>query len=490
MLVEQVNIDGHSVRLWTSRPEFQGFFAIDSITLLLGSNGSGKTHLMLEMAELLTQGGDGIEGRSWVQRRTRELPSELEYGQPPTELGVIYYTPLPFRREARPHGRFVDASRMSKTSLDERLLRYFPRVAASLGLSTRLIANVSYRKSIIRLWIAPLLINSECRISDPALDEFRSKLSRRRSSGLAIHSKELSRFSLELMRWIRSSLRRHGKLECIVLLSTLECLATPSRSRRAMLVILLEHLDLAIFNEESGAEGEVQRNEVIGRFTAMALKVMDIISSLPKSSVSMKSPAKFEALEFAVESEVILKSIGPESSVIRLVWENLSSGLISLVDQFARLDAAMEKLARKKLSSIIVMVDEGDSFLHLEWQREYIQRLNDFLGDAKDRYGLESLQAVVATHSPIISGDFPAAMIRRLGDKLEQETQTFGGSLDSLVIEAFQTPSIGLFASQKIKGLHKKVAANTADVNDMAIIDMIGDPGLRRAVLAVREDRS
>lgn len=136
------------------------------------------------------------------------------------------------------------------------------------------------------------------------------------------------------------------------------------------------------------------------------------------------------------------------------------------------------------MNSVLVLIDEGDSYLHLDWQRQYVEKLDKFLAAAKSRYGFKVVQAIIATHSPIISGDFPTPLVQRLGDEMAQGIKTFGSSLDALVLETFGTPSIGSKAAHQIRRLRKAVLAGELSQADQTLIEEIGDERLKRAVLA------
>jgi predicted ATP-binding protein involved in virulence len=159
--------------------------------------------------------------------------------------------------------------------------------------------------------------------------------------------------------------------------------------------------------------------------------------------------------------------------------------MLALVEQFARLDQAIERLKNKGLRKILLFVDEGDAFLHLEWQRKYVDLLNGYLGQCAARHELESLQVVLATHSPILAGDVPSSMIQSL-DQDQLRFKTFGATLDDIILRSFLSNSIGEFAAKHVRRLHAAVANGNLSDEDHLLLEQIGDPVLKREVLSDR----
>jgi predicted ATP-binding protein involved in virulence len=58
----------------------------------------------------------------------------------------------------------------------------------------------------------------------------------------------------------------------------------------------------------------------------------------------------------------------------------------------------------KSKQDFIVLIDEPDLHLHLDWQRQYIQKLIDVFSTLDPEI---SLHFIIATHSPFIISDLP-----------------------------------------------------------------------------------
>ena len=145
--------------------------------------------------------------------------------------------------------------------------------------------------------------------------------------------------------------------------------------------------------------------------------------------------------------------------------EYLSSGQKAILFFFARLDNAIKNI--KKLyvcTNIIILLDEADLKLHLEWQRQFINDLVDFLKSYPDK----NFYVLYATHSPMILSDITDDRIvflekKKCKDKngkdiecsidkpLKEGKSTFGANIYDLYHDSFfMDKYMGEFAFNKI----------------------------------------
>jgi predicted ATP-binding protein involved in virulence len=159
--------------------------------------------------------------------------------------------------------------------------------------------------------------------------------------------------------------------------------------------------------------------------------------------------------------------------------------LLALAEQFSCLQRGIDRLAARNLKSLVLLIDEGDAFLHLNWQRQYLSLLNEFLSPFKKRHALHSLQVLIASHSPLLAGDVPGCMVQRLGDLIPDVSRlkTFGAPLDDIVFDCFQSNSIGAFAGEIIQSIANRAREGKLTELDRRLIDEVGDPAIRRAIL-------
>ncbi|WP_159095128.1 AAA family ATPase [Stenotrophomonas sp. ZAC14A_NAIMI4_1] len=176
---------------------------------------------------------------------------------------------------------------------------------------------------------------------------------------------------------------------------------------------------------------------------------------------------------------------GEVSDVADIDYLHSSSGLAALINQISQINSAVERARRTGHRRLIVLIDEGDSFLHIEWQRRYVKFIDDYVGTVID--GFESIQVIIATHSPILMSDFPRDLIHRFpsdpaslqlqGATEQEEIHSFAAPLEAIVRTAAGTGTIGALAAACIDELFEKI--DRAQSIPEWRIRMIDDPILR-----------
>ncbi|WP_321891562.1 AAA family ATPase [Burkholderia cenocepacia] len=500
MIIDYVEIDGQRANIGAGSTNFPGYFDIDSMGLLLGRNGAGKTRLLLNVAEVLTRGAPYSGQGHWTgrtSRRGKNIDSDAK--DPPPGYGVVYYTPIPYRRTIAPNHRFVDASTIADHVLRSNMFEQLRKVSEALGEPSRLLVRVSYPRSILKKLVAPFILETPCRLSDLRIDSLRLGVVERRTS--AADGAATQDFIRVLNKWLDSELEQQGEDFRLAALATLEQQAQNLSQRAYAVIAFLTRAGLAAFPSAQNSNDQKNREKALRDFNNIFENTLRVLSHQDKAT-RIDSDAAV-GIEFEARDPSLFEKNAPFKIAAQIGWENHSSGLLSLVQLFSRLEVSVRRLKRRRIKSILILIDEGDAYLHLDWQSLYVDYLNWFLARLKESYRLESLQALLATHSPIISGDFPSQMVQRLenngGPGLPatdyssdsngaRDFKTFGNSLDTLVLDTFGTPSIGALATRKIQELRAKFIANSLSDDDFYLIEQIGDEGLRRAVLSEESD--
>lgn len=507
-MIDFLHIDGERIEIGQGARAHPTFFGIDSINLLLGRNGSGKTRQLTMLAEILTSGtGVGDQGH-WAGSNLRGEAIGADARHPPPRLGVAYYSPLPFRRRIAPAKMLVDASTLAVREVETSKLELFRTVAHRLGVETRLVGAVTYRKDLVEKLVTPFLLESTDELTDSNLEMHRKHLSasreklqellsrqrRAETDSLAIEPEIVGRrseieadqrhFSIKLLEYVRFRLRHAGTDLELPAFATLQKLARTPTHRVWVIREFLSKFGIITFSPQAERERMRSRRNFTDDLETLLVNTVTLLEQIAPS-VSIDDEIAF-GIEFEIYDRLLSDDL-LSKSVIETRWENLSSGLLALVEQFARLDIAVRKLRARGATSILLLIDEGDAFLHLEWQRRYVKELDVFLTSLKSERGISCLQATLATHSPVIAGDFPSALVRNLDVDLQQ-VRTFGMSVDSLIMRAFDSASIGAHAADKIGRLHHAALTRTLTDDDLSLIAEIGDDGIRRAVLNAREE--
>jgi hypothetical protein len=150
-------------------------------------------------------------------------------------------------------------------------------------------------------------------------------------------------------------------------------------------------------------------------------------------------------------------------------WHNMSTGEKAYFNLFSRfyharnLIAKMQRnspnnedVAKALPSSLYVLIDEGEIGFHLQWQKEYVQKLVDSLPlllSAND--WKPSIQLIFTTHSPMSLSDITQDRIIYLQDGHEyngNDMKSFGANITDLMAQSFfmHDGLVGSFAKSKI----------------------------------------
>ncbi|MEW9902347.1 AAA family ATPase [Pseudomonas putida] len=450
-------------------------FEVDSMSLLLGKNGSGKTRLLNLIAEAIsTPGHSG--SMVYVKSRGGDISLLTE---DETDLCAIYYSGLPYRRKLSRRGRLIDASPNNNTEkLNEEhgRMRQLGEVAAALGIYAQLKAKLAYSKNIHRSIIVPALKQAR-HIDSPILLTLISNLKSLESGSIKDPDrlKELDR-QIEValksvVRFVEDHIEEHlpGR-DYIYYLSVLES--------------LYAHEDY------DGEDYALSFLSYLGLVKAGYFKELEVVQDLVDSSREAirnygGMPTYTErSISFVIEGVDQFNAIRQYDAPIKIEWGALSSGLQALIDQFAHLGDAIDKAARRGHESIVLMIDEGDAYLHLDWQRKYVTLLNRYLGKLKRFFELRSLQVILASHSPIVAADMPGLFVTNLDS--DSRIKTFGAPIEDVISGSFESSSLGEFAASKINEIYDRVRKNKLSSADRKLIDEIGDEAIRSVLMRGR----
>jgi len=175
-----------------------------------------------------------------------------------------------------------------------------------------------------------------------------------------------------------------------------------------------------------------------------------------------KVPIKY----FTKEVLLFLDYFDDDINNCQFIWDTkFSSGEIAFINLLASI---FHELQNGKL---LLYIDEGESFLHPNWQKKYISYIVQFI---KDNFPNRKIHLILTSHSPFFLSDIPKQNIIFL-DKDEDENcqvlkhnevlekkQTFGANIHTLLSDSFfmEDGLMGEFAKSKIiqiQKFHKKV---------------------------------
>jgi len=172
-------------------------------------------------------------------------------------------------------------------------------------------------------------------------------------------------------------------------------------------------------------------------------------------------------------------------------WTGLSSGEHILLNQFS----IFYSIKQENISSsyLLILIDEGETGLHPEWQKRYIRDLLNFISHI---YPDKNIQIIITSHSPFIASDLPNSNIVFLEkDKqtgrtivkngLNDMKQTFGANIHTLLTDSFfmRDGLMGSFAKEKIDTviayLNGETVEGMTDELAQKYISIIGEPIIR-----------
>lgn len=143
-------------------------------------------------------------------------------------------------------------------------------------------------------------------------------------------------------------------------------------------------------------------------------------------------------------------------AILTLSLTPFSAGENAILGQFSEF---YEALKHVNTNNSLVIIDEGELYLHPEWQRKYINALFLFFEYYAHKRDI-SFQIIVTSHSPFIVSDLPKFNLIFMDkdangfavvEQAQEQKPTLGGNIFELFQDGFyMTEFIGEFAFNKI----------------------------------------
>ncbi|MGH1160292.1 AAA family ATPase [Bacillus mycoides] len=187
---------------------------------------------------------------------------------------------------------------------------------------------------------------------------------------------------------------------------------------------------------------------------------------------------------------------------ITLSWNlRLSSGQKAMLDVFSRFYSIAMDINNLGDKNILILIDEGELYLHPQWQKSLLKDLLDFFKMIYDK----DIQVILTSNSPFIVSDLPKHNIVFIGkkaggngmiDALVNKKQTFAANIHTLLSESFFIDGelIGDFAKEKINWLINILSGDIDNIrrNEEKIrklINLIGEPIIKNKLMSMLEDQ-
>ncbi len=469
---------------------------VDSLTVVYGENGEGKTTLLLDVCRTLTPfGRERPLGTIWRDKsgvvrldpgfgqEALRLSGPLtadECMQPKERFGTVFYTTSPFE-SARRRGLTADhtidvtpsfgTNSFSGTSLCQAVgalpkdIPFIRRVPVQLEISGRLDVDEEIQKFASTL--LPLDVTERKSKRKSSLSMYVDRL-RKLASGLSPRTSSL--LAIELYRS-----RMDG-----------------AKSAEGFLLDLLH--DEEPIGGKNVAVGRFLRNRG-GRSRGLitAEHILKSMEQLKKAAATEKSK---DLLAYArvlrALSPTVIASLQEAENLGLLRWNflELSSGQVALLMLFASLGAALETLRKKNTRSVVLVVDEGEMFMHPAWQRKYLRDLMKFIGHY--RASFNEIHLILATHSLIVAGDAPP---NRLFDVKSGEMRNgFAYGPKEILTDVY---GVDEFSGNMAEALYEKIVTFLRSATPLigrenevkGLIEQIASPRLRHYLLGELQRR-
>lgn len=173
-------------------------------------------------------------------------------------------------------------------------------------------------------------------------------------------------------------------------------------------------------------------------------------------------------------------------------WMGISSGHKAYLNIFSLLHAELRNIRRE---NALICIDEGDLYLHPQWQIEFFDKLLAFV----QKIYSGNIQFILTSHSPFLLSDLPKQNVTIIDENSQHggingvtlEKETFAGNLYSLYAEPFFLGSnrTSIFAQKKIQRLIEALdidttgLTNTQKARFLKEINLIGDDVIRLHLL-------
>ena len=177
--------------------------------------------------------------------------------------------------------------------------------------------------------------------------------------------------------------------------------------------------------------------------------------------------------------------------VLTFNWKpELSSGQEAFLFQFAQFYNILKNGNNIK-RDIIILIDEGDTTMHPDWQKQYIKWYIDFFNK---NFKYNNFHLIFTTHSPFILSDIPKENILFFNDE-PSINQTFGANIHTLLSDSFfmEDGLMGEFAKSKIDEVIRLLNQDNLSKENIKyceqIISIIGEPIIKNQLQRVLDSK-
>ena len=475
-MIKLIRVDNRE--LFLSKNNKGNFFDIDSMSLLIGENGSGKTYFLKQIInQFRSSHTETFTGDCEVIFHDNPEPN------PRDEMrgwGVVYYSPVPHRPKFNSYSRFKDASPIYGKKFDVIDLLAFKDIIEEYGITPKIVlkSNVKLKDEI--KWLVESISNIDSNYIDLIFD---SPSSLKKLFEINSEVKKMS-----LVERLMDKRKIVSKSEELT-----EALIEEINVKLNKSLTNIGTIAFAITLSANRKNGHLKKNAIIHILNQFINPDSDNNhSQYYKDFIDDYQKVKSFMIAFQEKSELIENqglSVDPYKAValledygvrkfLSLEFSDMSTGELAFLIHVSSIASALTNFASRKVKRFLILIDEGDAFLHLEWQRKYINQLNKILSYLKEKLEIESLQLILATHSPLLATDIPKKYICNMDQS--KITSGFSAPIHTLLNGSFGSKTIGEFASNKINELVDAIHSGILEERHHEILKSIDNEIIKR----------
>lgn len=182
-----------------------------------------------------------------------------------------------------------------------------------------------------------------------------------------------------------------------------------------------------------------------------------------------------------------------ETCIYKFEWRNMSSGEFAILNLLSSINKC--NLNLDKNDNLLLFIDEGDLYLHPQWQKQFLYILIKAL---EELLKFKKVYILLTTHSPFLVSDLPKENILFLNSVKDTDynvENTFAANINELLATKFfiQDGLIGKFAKEKVNNLYSEII-NEFNFNKIdsykETIDIIGEPLVKVELVKVLNEKA
>ena len=137
-------------------------------------------------------------------------------------------------------------------------------------------------------------------------------------------------------------------------------------------------------------------------------------------------------------TQITFEKLSAWQKTILIRFTNIYKNILNKFEAYKSIwnDNSWNLEAYKLHKNFLILIDEPDLHLHLDWQRQYIQKLIDVFSTLDSEI---NLHFIIATHSPFIISDLPQKSLVLLENwkQIEYEWETFWANYIDIIKNGF-----------------------------------------------------